>query len=69
MYRTTDKLRNQLNTIYQNYDLDTIEDKFKSAKRTETWAEGFMVELVQYFNVLDSFMTCALCQKKIKKEE
>ena len=51
------------------YDLGTIEDKFKSAKRTEDWAELFMNELSQYFNVIESHMTCVICNRLMSVRE
>lgn len=45
LYKTSDKLQGSLTYIYSNYDLNNIDEQFKSAKRTETWAEGFMNDL------------------------
>jgi uncharacterized CHY-type Zn-finger protein len=51
------------------YDLGNIESICKSAKRTEDWAELFMAELVQYFSVVESHMTCVLCNNLMSTKE
>ena len=40
-----EKLRDKLVELYQTYDINTIDKKFNSAKKTEEWAEQFMIEL------------------------
>jgi hypothetical protein len=52
-----------------NYDLDTIEEKFKSAKRTEDWAEAFVSELSMVFNAVESMFTCTICNNLMGKTE
>ena len=34
-----EKLRDKLVEMYQTYDINTIDRKFNSAKKTEEWAE------------------------------
>ena len=69
LYRNNDRLQSSLNYIHQNYDLDSIEEKFNSAKKTETWAEAYMNDLNRYFNVVENFARCGICQKTIKRGE
>jgi len=45
VYIENERVKDDLQYIQLNYDLDTIEDKFKSAKKTEDWAEQFTAEL------------------------
>jgi TolA-binding protein len=51
--RENERVKDDLAGIQMNYDLDTIEDKFRSAKKTEEWAELFYKELEQLFNSVE----------------
>lgn len=53
VYIENEKVKDELSYIQLNYDLDTIDDKFKSAKKTEHWAEAFTAELTQLFNCIE----------------
>lgn len=53
VYIENERVKDDLQYIQLNYDLDTIEDKFKSAKKTEDWAEQFTAELTQLFNCVE----------------
>ncbi len=64
-----EKLRDKLVELYQTYDINTIDKKFSSAKKTEEWAENFMIELNQLFNIIEQFTICNICKKMIKYEE
>ena len=66
LHRENEQYKSEMAFIYQNYDLDKLEEKIKSAKKTEEWAEQFMSELTQLFNVIESFLTCTLCNHHIK---
>lgn len=68
LYRENEGLRDKLAFIQQNYDLDTLDEKIKSAKRTEEWAEQFMADLKVFFNVFEGVMQCEICHLSLKKE-
>ena len=68
MYIDNEKLSNSLAFIQQNYDLDTLDDKMRSAKKTEEWAEQFMTDLKIFFNVFENVMTCNICDNTLDKE-
>jgi hypothetical protein len=51
------------------YDLDKIEEKFKSAKKTEDWAEAFVNELTMVFNAVEGYLQCTICSKSMGKSE
>lgn len=69
LYRENEKLEGNLAFIQQNYDLDSLEEATKSAKKTEEWAEQFMADLKVFFNVFEAVMTCQICNLNIKKED
>ena len=64
--RENEQYKSEMAYIYQNYELDKLDEKIKSSKKTEEWAEQFMSELNQFFNVIESFLTCTLCNHNIK---
>jgi hypothetical protein len=39
VYIEFERVKDDLQYIQLNYDLDTLDDKVKSAKKTEDWAE------------------------------
>ena len=61
-----ERVKEKLAEMYQTYDINTIDKKFSSAKKTEEWAESFMIELNQLFNILEQFLMCNICNKQIK---
>ena len=69
LYKHNETIQSKLFFIQQNYDLDTLDEKMKSAKRTEEWAEQFMQDLKVFFNVFEAFMHCEICNLPLKKEQ
>lgn len=63
LYKEKERYQEDLADIHMNYDLNSIEEKFKSAKRTEDWAEAFIIEQAMCFNAIESFLQCTICQK------
>ena len=69
LYRNNENIQDKLTFIQQNYDLDTLDDKMKGAKKTEEWAEQFMQDLKVFFNVFEQIMQCQICNLCLKKED
>ena len=69
LHRDNENYKQEIAYIHQNYDLQGLDEKMRSCKKTEEWAEQFMAELTLYFNVIESFMTCNICNRTIKAEE
>ena len=69
VYKRLENARAELANIYETYDLPNFDEKMKSAKRTEQWAEAFISELGQYVQTIEAYLTCAQCQRTIKKEK
>jgi len=56
LYRENETYKQEIAYIYSNYDLSGLDDKMRSSRKTEEWAEQFNAELVQFFNVIESFL-------------
>ena len=56
LYRENETYKQEIAYIYSNYDLAGLDDKMRTSRKTEEWAEQFNAEIVQFFNVIESFL-------------
>ena len=46
LFRENETYKSEIAYIYSNYDLAGLDDKMRSSRKTEEWAESFIAELV-----------------------
>jgi len=68
LHRENDTYKQELAYIHQTYELDSLDDKLRSAQKTEQWAESILGEIGQLFNAVESHMTCTICNKVMTHE-
>ena len=68
LHRDNESYRQELAYIQQTYQLDTVEEKMRSAQKTESWAEHVLQELTQLFHCVEQFLTCTICNNVMTHE-
>ena len=68
LHRDNESYRQELAYIQQTYQLDALEDKMRSAQKTEQWAESVLQELTQLFHCVEQFLTCTICNNVMTHE-